>query len=98
MKTGLILVGIGFLMIYATMQIWPLINGLREVSKEDLKDLELSDWLLAPFVLFIMLFPLLGMIFCLPLHDKGYEKLSLSITGIGLWLAVIGLIVVVATV
>lgn len=79
------------------MQIWPLINGLQDVSKEDFKDLEFIDWLFAPFVLLIMLFPVVGMIFCLPLHDKRHEKLSLSITGIGLWLAVIGVIVVIAT-
>ena len=85
---SLILLGIGFMTVYITMQIVPLINLVSCIDKEERERMSVNDWLFLPIFCILMLFPMVGMIVGIMFIDednKWYGRVMM----IGIYLLII---------
>ena len=85
---SLILLGIGFMTVYITMQIVPLINLISCIDKEERERMSVNDWLFLPIFCILMLFPMVGMIVGIMFIDED-NKWYGRVTMIGIYLLII---------
>lgn len=91
---SIILLGIGFLTVYITMQIVPLINLIFCIGKEERKEMSINDWMFLPIFCLLMLFPMVGMIAGLPFINKD-KKWHGRFTMIGIYLLIVGIVLLI---
>ena len=92
MYTGLIIMGVAFAMFYIMAQIVPLVRFLSSFDKEEIKDAELEDFLFWALMVFIMLFPIIGVLVCKMFHEEE-SKWETRIALISTYLLIIGFII-----
>ena len=85
---SLILLGIGFMTVYITMQLVPLINLISCIDKEERERMSVNDWLFLPIFCILMLFPMAGMIVGIMFIDED-NKWHGRVTMIGIYLLII---------
>lgn len=93
---GIIIIAVGLVLAYLSMQIIPLIRELLCFDKKDFKQSTIDDWLFAPILIFIMLFPFIGAIFLVPLLDDE-DKWLQRIAMISVYIIIFGIIIMVTT-
>ena len=94
---SLILLGIGFMTVYITMQLVPLINLISCIDKEERERMSVNDWLFLPIFCILMLFPMVGMIVGLPFIDND-NKWHGRFTMIGIYLLIIATVLMLISV
>ena len=94
MYTGLIIMGVAIAMFYIVGQILPLFRFLSSFDKEDIKNAELEDFLFWPLIVFIMLFPIVGVLVCKMFQDEEESKLEMRIALISTYILIIGFVIV----
>ena len=92
MYTGLIIMGVAFAMFYIMLQIVPLVRFLSSFDKEEIKDAELEDLLFWSLIVFIMLFPIVGVLVCKMFHEEE-SKWETRIALISTYILIIGFII-----
>ena len=61
------MLAVGFVLAYLSMQVIPLIRELFCFDKKDFEQSTIDDWLFAPIIIFLILFPFVGALILLPL-------------------------------
>lgn len=93
---GIIILAVGFILAYLSMQVIPVIMGLFCFDKKDFKQSTIDDWLFAPFFIFVLLVPFVGAFLLLPVlkdEDKWLQRLTM----ISFYIVIIGCIIIVTT-
>ena len=94
---SLILLGIGFLTVYITMQIVPLIGLISCIDKEERKRMSVNDWMFLPIFCILMMLPIVGMTIGLPFIDND-NKWHGRFTMIGIYLIIIATVLLIISV
>ena len=92
MYTGLIIMGVAFAMFYIMAQIVPVVRFLSSFDKEEIKDAELEDLLFWALMVFIMLFPIVGVLVC-KMFQEDESKLEKRIALISIYILIIGFVI-----
>ena len=92
MYTGLIIMGVAFAMFYIMAQIVPVIRFLSSFDKEEIKDAELEDLLFWALMVFIMLFPIVGVLVC-KMFQYEESKWERRIALISTYILIIGFVI-----
>ena len=93
---GIIILAVGFILAYLSMQVIPVIMGLFCFNKNDFKQSTIDDWLFAPLFIFVLLIPFVGAFLLAPLlddEDKWLKRLAM----ISFYIVIIGFIILVTT-
>lgn len=93
---GIIILAVGFILAYLSMQVIPVIMGLFCFDKKDFKESTIDDWLFAPLLVFVLLIPFVGAFLLAPAledEDKWLKRLSM----ISVYIVIIGVIILVTT-
>ena len=93
---GIIILAVGFILAYLSMQVIPVIMGLFCFDKKDFKQNTIDDWLFTPLFIFVLLIPFVGAFLLAPLledEDKWLKRLSM----ISFYIVIIGVIILVTT-
>ena len=85
--------GVAIAMFYIVGQILPLFRFLSSFDKEDIKNAELEDFLFWPLIVFIMLFPIVGVLVCKMFQDEEESKWETRIALISTYILIIGFII-----
>ena len=91
---GIIILAVGFILAYLSMQVIPVIMGLFCFDKKDFKQNIIDDWLFIPLLIFVVLIPFVGAILIVPLwydEDKWLKRLAM-ISG---YIVIVGFIMVI---
>ena len=94
---SLILLGIGFMTVYITMQIVPFINVVSCIDKEERKKMSINDWMFLPIFCLLMLLPIVGMIVGYIFIDED-NKWHGRFTMIGIYLLIIATVLMLISV
>ena len=92
MSIGIIMVCIGFVLVYICMQIVPLYNMLSVFDKEECKKMKFEDWLFMPLLLLLLITPIVGMIVGLIFQDED-NKWNKCLVMIAIYIIIIGMII-----
>ena len=79
-------------MFYIMGQIIPLFRFLSSFDKEDIKNAELEDLLYVPLMVFVMLFPIVGVLVC-KMFQYEESKWETRIALISYYLLIIGFVI-----
>ena len=91
---GIIILAVGFILAYLSMQVIPVIIGLFCFDKNDFKQSTIDDWLFIPLLIFVVLIPFVGAILIVPLwydEDKWLKRLAM----ISVYIVIVGFIMVI---
>ena len=91
---GIIILAVGFILAYLSMQVIPVIMGLFCFDKKDFKQNIIDDWLFIPLLIFVVLIPFVGAILIVPLwydEDKWLKRLAM----ISVYIVIVGFIMVI---
>ena len=91
---GIIILALGFILAYLSMQVIPVIMGLFCFDKKDFKQSTIDDWLFIPLLIFVVLIPFVGAIFIVPFwydEDKWLKRLAM----ISVYIVIVGFIMVI---
>ena len=91
---GIIILAVGFILAYLSMQVIPLIRGLFCFDKNDFKLNIIDDWLFIPLLIFVVLIPFVGAILIVPLwydEDKWLKRLAMF----SVYIVIVGFIMVI---
>lgn len=94
MNFGIIMVCIGFVLVYICMQIVPLYNLLSIFDKEERKEMQFEDWLFTPIFLLLFITPIVGIIVGLMFQDED-NKWNICLTMIAIYIIIIGTIIAI---
>ena len=94
MEAGFIIVGIGFLLGYISLQIIPMFDFLF-YDRKPLRDYTLDEWLFLPAEIMILLFPLLGAFLCAPFTEE--RKWLVRTATCSVYITLIGVIVIIVS-
>lgn len=94
MNFGIIMVCIGFVLVYICMQIVPLYNLLSTFDKEECKKIKLEEWLFAPLFLLLLITPIVGMIVGLIFQDED-NKWNKCLVMIAIYIMIIGMVIAI---
>ena len=91
---GIIILALGFILAYLSMQVIPVIMGLFCFDKKDFEQSTIDDWLFAPLFIFVLLIPFVGAFLLAPLledEDKWLKRLAM----ISVYIVIVGFIMVI---
>jgi len=91
---GIIILAVGFILAYLSMQVIPVIMGLFCFDKKDFEQSTIDDWLFIPLLIFVVLIPFVGAILIVPLwydEDKWLKRLAM----ISVYIVIVGFIMVI---
>ena len=91
---GIIILALGFILAYLSMQVIPVIMGLFCFDKKDFKQSTIDDWLFIPLLIFVVLIPFVGAILIVPFwddEDKWLKRLAM----ISVYIVIVGFIMVI---
>ena len=91
---GIIILAVGFILAYLSMQVIPVIMGLFCFDKKDFKQSTIDDWLFIPLLIFVLLIPFVGVFLLAPLledEDKWLKRLAM----ISVYIVIVGFIMVI---
>ena len=91
---GIIILALGFILAYLSMQVIPVIMGLFCFDKKDFKQSTIDDWLFIPLLIFVLLIPFVGAILIVPFwydEDKWLKRLAM----ISVYIVIVGFIMVI---
>ena len=91
---GIIILAVGFILAYLSMQVIPVIMGLFCLDKKDFKQSTIDDWLFAPLFIFVLLIPFVGAFLLAPVledEDKWLKRLAM----ISVYIVIVGFIMVI---
>ena len=91
---GIIILAVGFILAYLSMQVIPVIMGLFCFDKKDFKQSTIDDWLFIPLLIFVVLIPFVGAILIVPFwddEDKWLKRLAM----ISVYIVIVGFIMVI---
>ena len=94
MNFGIIMVCIGFVLVYICMQIVPLYNLLSIFNKEECKKMKFEDWLFTPIFLLLLITPIVGMVIGLIFQDED-NKWNKCLVMIAIYIIIIGTIIAI---
>lgn len=84
--------GVAFVNFYIIGQILPLFRFLSSFDKEDIKNAELEDFLSVPLMVFVMLFPFVGVLVC-KMFQEDESKWERRIALISTYILIIGFVI-----
>jgi len=93
---GIIILAVGFILAYLSMQVIPVIMVLFCFNKKDFEQSTIDDWLFTPLFIFVLLIPFVGAFLLAPLwedEDKWLKRLSM----ISFYIIIIGVIILITT-